>query len=156
MENKKSIQLSDEEYKTLLRMSFFGEWVLNSHLIKPSFKKEQALMQKICSYAKTFNASEMINKFGTNEPDYEIKEEFILSFIEDLTAYNEASTWQVLSTMLAARDTFESSGKDMDEISVEQLEQIETLEDAYTDEFEKNGVMNLRIVHDTFPNSSLN
>jgi hypothetical protein len=57
-----NIDLTKEEYKTLLKIMYCGEWVLNSHKTKEDvlYKETDSLEQIIFSYAKGFKMEKWI------------------------------------------------------------------------------------------------
>lgn len=73
------IELTKEEYKTLLTLSYCGEWVLNSHKTKVDTisKKSEELEQKLFSFAKDAGLEKWI------EYDSEMKQYFPTSDMED-------------------------------------------------------------------------
>jgi len=73
------IELTKEEYKTLLTLSYCGEWVLNSHKTKVDTlsKKSEELEQKIFSFAKDAGLEKWI------EYDSEMAQYFPTSDMED-------------------------------------------------------------------------
>ena len=73
------IELTKEEYKTLLTLSYCGEWILNSHKTKVDTisKKSEVLEQKIFSFAKDAGLEKWI------EYDSEMEQYFPTSDMED-------------------------------------------------------------------------
>ncbi len=73
------IELTKEEYKTLLTLSYCGEWILNSHKTKVDTisKKSEVLEQKIFSFAKDAGLEKWI------EYDSEMGQYFPTSDMED-------------------------------------------------------------------------
>jgi hypothetical protein len=65
------IELTKEEYKTLLTIEYCGEWMLNSHKTKDDniSKKSENLEQKIFSFAKDAGLEKWI-EFDTEMGKY--------------------------------------------------------------------------------------
>jgi len=65
------IELTKEEYKTLLTIAYCGEWMLNSHKTKDDSisKKSENLEQKIFSFAKDAGLEKWI-EFDTEMGEY--------------------------------------------------------------------------------------
>jgi hypothetical protein len=73
------IELTKEEYKTLLTITYCGEWMLNSHKIKVDSisKRTESLEQNIFSFAKDAGLGKWI------EFDTEMKKYFPTADMED-------------------------------------------------------------------------
>ncbi|MFD2914857.1 hypothetical protein [Psychroserpens luteus] len=73
------IELTKEEYKTLLTIVYCGEWMLNSHKIKDdsTSKRTESLEQNIFSFAKDAGLEKWI------EFDTEMKKYFPTADMED-------------------------------------------------------------------------
>ncbi len=147
------IELSPEEFKTLLETLELSNWVLfaNDPDIVPEKRKFDALEQKIYMHAKQFGFEHLI------EYDNELKKYYPTRELEDsdgvyeyIQEYKATSFWEELIERLSIRDII----KNNDPEKLEHLKQIEQLEmekpfqEKYMNEFEKYGIERLEIVGD--------
>ena len=140
----KSIQFTNEEYKTLVRLVFMGEWVVNAFNIEIKGQPEYELSNKVFSESAKFGLEDWFNKFDSGE--YEMKEEKIMEIIDDINVYNLNTFWETLPQLLANRDAeiIIQSNPAFKNVDFEDLS--EDLEEIYKNEFEENGLTNLYLV----------
>jgi len=148
----KKIEFSDSQYKTLLKLAFLGEWVLNALAVETEHVKEKELLNLILSKNKLFNASDMVDEFDL-EDSYELKEDLIMEYVDELEDYNEDIFWSLLAIKLSTRDFIEAA---TNENNINGEDDIDKLEYLYKKEFENEGVLNLRIVKEDSIDPKLN
>ena len=153
MMSKKTIEFTDEEYKSLVKLAFIGEWVLNTHHGEVKNPVESELVGKLYSECDKFNLGESFNK-----EDYdrnELKEEKLMEIIKNIYDYDESQFWTILGGKLAMRDAkeFKSEMKLQDkEMAPEMFDElIEDLEEEYLNDFENGGFENLRMMQKVDP-----
>ena len=143
------LKLTNKQYKDLVKLTFIGEWVLNSYSVEPIFKDESILTQHVFSKNSTFNLSNWFNKFEDGK--YELKEEIVLSILPVVDQFSEYKFWDLLIEKLALRDL----KVNLSDINVEELEdeELELMEDElienYTKKFKDGAFENLKIFDDS-------
>lgn len=140
-----SITLTEKNFKLLVKHAFLGNWVLNA--TKTARDKEvDDFLDTILSIAKNYNAFDGIEYYehGNEYAFTPEKEEELLRDMED---YDEDSFWENLIDKLSQRDAIRKHGIDkLNDMSPEdRMNAIWAEEGKYSDEFEKNGIDNLRI-----------
>ena len=146
------IHLTKKEYRLLLDMLCISEWIMNSQDTEKNEKSEPytKLEQKLMSYAKEYGYDNLITYSSSLEGYYPTKEyefdEQVMSFIDD---FEEHSFWEKLCSRLAQRDLVEELGvlkvKEMEPL--QRMTEEDKFADKYYNEFENNGVKNLRITN---------
>lgn len=144
------IDFTKEEYRRLLDMLTIADWVMSSQRNEPDERVApyDELQQKIFSVAEEFGFDNLISYdknldgyFPTMEFENESLEQ---TFIEE---YNEDCFWDMLAGRLAQRDLMDEHGADtflaMD--PVDRMTMEDNKVDEYLDEFEVNGLDNLRV-----------
>ena len=132
-----NIQLSQKEFRHLLDLVYIGNWILNSTRGLDRFEAYDELQEKIFTYALQNNMPELTQHFmGHIFPSQAYEEGGIHEAIAD---YEDAVFYDILAEELARRD-----------MDAEQLPQSDTEElarriDEYYEEFEKNGIDNVKV-----------
>ncbi len=100
---KKKIELSNEQYKSLVKLIFYGEWVLHANKIgeEGRNKKLEELQEYIFSQKEKFSLEDWFEKLEYGE---ELKEVVIMDLLEKVFEYNEDTFWFYLVKKLAERD----------------------------------------------------
>lgn len=145
------INLTKEEYKTLVKALFLANWVISAYEVgeKPAKKPFSKLEQKILSLAKDFGQDNLVEYdedlkmyFNTRKFEDELLDKFI-------TPYDNYTFWEELIDRLSKRDLFSDYGQTelqkMEEKEI--IEKLSQYEDIYSKEFEENGIENLKIVN---------
>lgn len=149
-ENKTmKINFTKKEYRLLLDMLDISDWVMSAFEAEKSEKNEAygAIQQKIFSYAKTMSCEDIIKydeRLGGYYPTWEYEESEHREYIKN---YDEDIFWEELPHRLAARDLILKMGeKQYGEMDAEKrFMEISERETEYAEEFEKNGIKNLKI-----------
>ncbi len=157
---KKHIELTDAQYKTLIKLAFLGEWVLNAHNVESKYPKEQQVLNHLLSKFKTFNAEELVHEVDEDE-DYEVEDEVVMGYLEQLIEFREDTFWELLVNKLVGRDLIEillaKDPEALKNFSEEEREaMIYKLEKFYKKEFDTAGLETLRVVNDDNVDPRLN
>lgn len=144
------IDLTKKEYRLLLDMISIAEWVMNSHKTDHDERlvPYEELQQKIFTSAKDFGFNNLVG-YDESLEGYSLTREFEDESIDQvfIDEYDEDSFWDMLAGRMAQRDL-------MDEIGPENFMAMELMDrmakedekvDGYLNEFEENGIMNLRV-----------
>ena len=142
----KTIELTDEQYKILVKLSFIGEWVLNAQHVIPPFKEESECLNYIFSNCEKYNLRDLFNNFGHL---WEMKDETVLGILPEIKRFSANDFWASLISNLSERDITEkannSEQKLIDDDEFEIL--FEKRSEEYKNEFEQNGLDNLRLMN---------
>jgi len=144
------IDFSKEEFHTLLGILEIADWVLFAHRSdRPEDRKHyQDFEQKIFSYAKDFEADDLISydeKYKQYFPTQEHDENSpVRPFIEE---FENDCFWSELSERLADRDMLREIGEEkiLRMSSKERFITHENFEQKYQSEFESHGLNRLEI-----------
>jgi len=140
----KSIELTNEQYEILVKLSFIGEWVLNAQHITPEYEEEQECLNYLYSNCEKFNLREYFNKI---EDEWEMNEDTVLGIVPVIEEFSHNDFWPILISKLSERDTIEKTysnqQQNIDEDEFDTL--FEKSMEQYSNEFEQNGITNLRI-----------
>ncbi|HNW89687.1 MAG TPA: hypothetical protein PKN48_08475 [Bacteroidales bacterium] len=138
---KVNLELSADQYKELLKLVYVGDWVIDepenmvlNDLVQTIFSKaDEAGMKKLV---------EMDDDLGLFLPSQELDEE-VITIIND---YEDECFWDTLIFGLSERDAEKKLGKELEKMSMdEKLEILEPYSKKYIDEFEKNGLDNVKV-----------
>lgn len=136
------INLTKEEYQTLLEMIYLSDWVLHAFTSdsKDENKNHKILQKKLLALHKEIQAEDLLAQFQSNEFDEYMHANY-------LEKYNENVFWEMLIDQLAFRDLTKKIGMDafnkLDPL--EKIEKIEVFREKYAKEFEKNQLDNVKI-----------
>jgi hypothetical protein len=142
------IELTKKHFKTLLKMAYLGNWVVNSVKDAPDGDFEET-EQFVLSLAKDFGYEQYVGF------DEEIKKHFPTEEFEEKTGisdmigeYNMYTVWEELVLALSRRDLVREYGED----GVANMSEDELIEKefpymmTYEEEFRENGLSNLAVV----------
>ena len=140
-----NIELTDEEYETLLSLVYSGNWLINASRNDPIESYEE-LASDVYAWAEEAGLGDHVH-YDEEEDRYYPEatlEEKMRDFIND---YEEDAFWDLLIRQLAERDIRER----YDEETIEEMETMEwfkTIEEhetPYAKEFQEHGVERLVI-----------
>lgn len=144
------INLNRKEYELLLEVFYIADWVLNAHKTREDneIDRYKEFEQKILSCAKEFG----LQNFVVWDPDlseYYYTGEFeerspAVEFIEE---FEEDTFWDELVERLSMRDLVEEYGEEcVLEMNLHtRLEKLDEYRAKYLEEFEKNGLQNVKV-----------
>jgi hypothetical protein len=152
-ENKQKIELTKQQFKTLLKMVYLGNWLANaqrdgsnenSHL-----KEYEEIENYIFSFAKQFGLDEYVDdeesKKGKFYPTRVFEEETdVQKLIEE---YDEETFWDELIDRLGDRDFWRHYSKDEIQkmTQEERFEKLYEFIDKWADEINEHGIERLKI-----------
>ena len=147
--NSIEISLNKKQLKLLIRSLSLANFVRTSYQpdkVNKS-KKEIKLLRQLLSYAAQLGFS----SWATNGPKPKLKELKEMDFYEDIQIFENLAFWNILGEQLAERDMEEIYGDDQHlEMSLgESLNKELDIKDRYMEEFEENGLQNLRLIKPT-------
>lgn len=144
-QHEKKILFSDEQYKTLVRLVFYGEWMLNANKVGDEYmdKEAQEIRDYIFNQKDGFSLGDWMRE--TNDGP-ELKDEIILELLEEVFEYNEDTFWVHLVNKLAERDTLEEIHQADGYLSESEQEDILFKhEEKYEKAFRKYGIQGLQL-----------
>jgi len=130
---KKKIELSDEQYKSLVKLIFYGEWILHANKIGAEGRDQKAeeLVEYIFNQKERFSLENWFKDLKYGE---ELKEEVIMNLLEKVFEYNEDTFWFYLVKKLAERDA--SNEYSIEESDIEGKEDVRIqYEEKYEEAF---------------------
>lgn len=133
----KKIELSKEQHKSLVKLIFYGDWVLHANKIGAEGQDRNAeeLREYIFSQKEKFSLESWFKDLKYGE---ELKEEIIMNLLEEVVfEYNEETFWFYLIKKLAERDALkeiQSRGKLISEEEQEDI--LFKYEEKYEEAFE--------------------
>lgn len=136
-----TLELTPEQYKTLCKLVFYGEWMINSHRESP-VEEFTSLEQSIYSKAKEAeleNWVEYDEQFKQFLPTRDMEEELMPAIME----YDDFTFWNNLVNRLSERDAEAKYGKIED--FKDFISKCHEFSEGYYREFEENGLNNLSI-----------
>ncbi len=132
-----NIDLTDKEFRRLLDMVYIGNWVLNSARAEDRFEDYDLVQEKLFSLCGKNGMRSLVQTWhGHVFPSRAYEEGGIHEAIAD---YEDAVFFDILAEELARRDM------SRDGENAEDLAALALRMDEYLDEFEKNGIANLRV-----------
>ena len=132
-----NIELTEKEFRRLLDMVYIGNWILNSCREDDRFEDYDLLEEKLFALCPEHGMRTLVQRWrGHSYPSRAFEEGGIHEAIAD---YEDAVFYDILAEELARRDM------DTDQVSQENLEELTSRMDEYFDEFEKNGIENVKI-----------
>lgn len=136
------INITKEEFQTLLETLYISEWVMNafSDNEKEEDKNFKSLKQKLLTLHEEAQAEDLLNRFSTVDFDEYMHENY-------LEQYNNNVFWESLIDQLAIRDLTRKIGQEAFEKmeAMERLEALEEYRDHYGDEFSQNQLENVKV-----------
>jgi hypothetical protein len=140
-----TIDLTKEQYISLLRIAFLGEWVANSFRIN-MLEEFEAIGQHIMSYAKEFGADDIAGYDKKLKRWFPTKE-MELHMHEYIDEYNEDFFLEALVHRLARRDVRNAAGQSFKRMKLQdRLKAEEPFLEKYFEEIKKNGIENIGIL----------
>lgn len=136
------VNFTKEQYETLLKMAYMGNWMVNAHRADDVNEEFNALEEYLFSQTPLFGLEHCSNEEEPAIPSGE----FEMALLEDqIEEYNNETFWDELAERLALRHigtlyTEEQINK-MD--PMEGLELIIAHEEKLKEEFSTNGIDNL-------------
>lgn len=142
------ISLTPEQYKTLLVMTYLGNWMVNAHQAETE-EAFEVVASRIYSHAKSAGAGRLVERDPDNERYYPSKELEELA-AERLDAYDNETFWDELIDRLSERDLVAKHGQGAcEQMTVEErFTNLEEFETCYGEEFEEHGIERLAIKDD--------
>ena len=138
--NKIKFELSEEQYKTLLKMVYLGEWVCQSYNEEPSQAVEEVeqLIYKASEGTDQNKWLELDKKTKRFFPTVDMEGE-MLEYIDE---YDDNVFWDELVDRLAERDLINKHGEEkISKLSFEErIEEEDPIIEKYEEEFSKNGI----------------
>ena len=132
-----NIELTDKEFRRLLDMVYIGNWVLNSIREDDRFEDYDELEEKIFSLCLQNGMRSLAQRWrGHIYPSRAYEEGGIHEAIAD---YEDAVFFDILAEELARRDM------DSEQLSPDDVEELNTRMEEYITEFERNGIENIKV-----------
>ena len=132
-----TIELTNKEFRRLLDLVYIGNWILNSTRENDRFEDYDLLEEKIFAICKQQGMKSLIQVVdGRIYPSRAYEEGGIHEAIAD---YEDAVFYDILAEELARRDMSD------EQISQNDTEELAERMEEYYDEFEENGIDNVRV-----------
>jgi len=145
------LDITKQEYVTLLEIFEIADWILHAHRtdLPADRKKHRDLRKKILRMASDFGCERLVEHVGGREGYSPTKQfEETSPWMDFVREHLDDSFWEDAIDRLARRDLIREIGEDaylaMD--GFERLERIMRCEEKYAEEFEKHGVDRMDIV----------
>ncbi len=130
-----NIDLTEKEFRRLLDLVYIGNWILNSTRASDRFEDYDIVQEKLFSQCTRCGMDALIQRWkGHIFPSRAYENGGIHEAIAD---YEDAVFFDILAEELARRDLNYEGLRETDELARRM--------DEYMDEFEKNGIDNLRV-----------
>jgi len=131
-----NIELSDKEFRRLLDLVYIGNWILNSTRDDDRFEDYDLLQEKFFALCHKNGLKALVEPYmGHYFPSRAYEEGGIHEAIAD---YEDAVFFDILAEELARRDMTEEN------LSQDDMKELSSRMGDYMDEFERNGIDNLR------------
>ena len=108
----KSIEFTDKQFKNLLKMAFYGDWICSSTKLDEEMDQEdkevRELKNHILKQAKNFKCKEYVQKFTGG--DIELKDEVEMEYLKKVYSHEEVVFWDNLIDKLVDRDMLKKYG----------------------------------------------
>ncbi len=131
------IELTEKEFRRLLDLVYIGNWILNSCREEDRFEDYDLLEEKLFSLCPAHGMGALCELWeGHIYPSRAFEEGGIHEAIAD---YEDAVFYDILAEELARRDMSD------EQISQNDTEELAERMEEYFDEFEENGIDNVRI-----------
>ncbi|MEK7072285.1 MAG: hypothetical protein AAB969_01825 [Patescibacteria group bacterium] len=143
------IELSKEQYETLLKLVYLGNWVANSSRIDDKLENYEKVEDHIFSFAKEFGFPEFVDDEETDKgkfyPTRMFEEDTEVNKLVD--DYDNETFWQELPHRLGDRDFVREYGEDkIKEMSREErFSKNYEFIDKWQEELEDNGINRLDV-----------
>ena len=140
-----NINLTPDQFKTLMNLIYMGHWMLTAHKEKPD-KVIDAVASHIYSLAKSAGVESLVDADADNGRFYPTRQ-FEDLMDESLCDYDDQTFWDELIDRLASRDFLvkygETAIKNM--TLEERLTKIGEFEEQYNEEFADHGLERIAI-----------
>lgn len=135
------IEISKEQFHTLLELVYLGNWLVNSYRDE-EIRKYSDLETEIFLMAKQFGLGHFADEDGFPTRVFETK---VINFIEE---YDGETFWDELVRRMALRDLYRKHGKEklMKMSTEERFGEMCELENRYGEIFHKEGLDALTLV----------
>lgn len=131
------IELTEKEFRRLLDMVYIGNWILNSCREDDRFEDYDKLEEKLFGLCPQVGMGALTQRWhGHTYPSRAFEDGGIHEAIAD---YEDAVFYDLLAEELARRDM------DAEHIDQNDMEELSSRIDEYYDEFEKNGIENVKV-----------
>ena len=132
------IEFTEKEFRRLLDMVYIGNWILNSCREEyDRFEVYDDLEEKLFSLCREHGMGSLVQRWeGHDYPSQAFAEGGIHEAIAD---YEDAMFYDILAEELARRDMYN------EDISQNDAEELNSRMEEYFDEFEKNGIENVKV-----------
>ena len=132
-----TIDLTEKEFRRLLDLVYIGNWILNSARGEDRFEDYDLLQEKLFSLCAGQGMPALIQRWrGHIFPSRAYEDGGIHEAIAD---YEDAVFYDILAEELARRDM------NQEDISQNDDEELNSRMEEYFDEFEKNGIENVKV-----------
>ncbi len=141
-----NITLSRQQFETLLKAVYLGDWMVNAIRVPGSYVSEfEDLEQLLLSLAHESGRHDVV-EFDSTLSQFFLKEELHDQLQPFIDEYDDEVFWDGLVDRLADRDFAETYGDAAKRMGqVERFEKLSAFVDAYETEAEEHGVDRLRI-----------
>jgi hypothetical protein len=140
------IRLSRQQFETLLKSVYLGDWMVNAIRAPGSYVPEfEELEQYLLSLAHKSDLPDIV-EFDSTLSQFFLKEEYHEKLQPFIDEYDDEAFWDGLVDRLSDRDfseTYGDSVKRMDQN--ERFERLSVFVDRYEAEVEEHGVDRLRL-----------
>ena len=147
------IELSRDQYRDLLLTVIIGTYIREAvaEMHEEDMDKINALQTFMLSQASNFSSDDMVENFeGVLIPSEKVCEQYHDDIIEE---YNNEEFWHRLETDLGHRDFWKTvSNEEHRQIEKDEWlpDRVHKFYEKYEQEFETNGIKNLKIVRGNF------
>ena len=143
------INFSKKQFENLIKLVYLGNWMINAIRVgDEKIKKYDEIEQYIYSFAKDFGLEKYIEfskKYNKFFPARELEEGTDVEQYRE--EYDNETFWEDLIDRLTRRDFIKKYGEGtVKKMSLEErIEKEYPFEEKYRNEFEKNGIENLKV-----------
>lgn len=144
------LELTPQQYETLLKLAYLGDWMINGIRTEDERIPEYAdVMQRLLAWAQETQCGSFVefdkkaNKFF---PTAELEEHEEIKVLRE--AYDDEIFWDELINKLSLRDFMEAQkvASLASSLPYDAAKMRSDIIKKYVDEFEKNGIKNLKVV----------
>ena len=125
-----NIELSDKEFRRLLDLVYIGNWILNSTRADDRFEDYDLLQEKFFALCHKNGLKALVEPYMGHY--------FPSRAYEAIADYEDTVFFDILAEELARRDMTEEN------LSQDDMKELSSRMGDYMDEFERNGIDNLR------------
>ena len=142
------IEFSKEQYETLLRLTYLGNWMANAYSEDAENNEFSEVVSYVCGFAKDMGLEDLVEhdgEAGMSFPSTDLEEDEQLN--ELIERYDDSVFLDKLIFNLAGKDLLEKYGeKKITAMTDEQFFKEEgSFIQKYQKEFAKNGIKNLTV-----------